>query len=267
MQLLPEGPLGLYAQSLPGSTAINLLQGSYAPQSPLAGGLKPWRIAAAMLLALLVLHGIGSAAQLMMLKRTERRLDQSISETFEEAMPGEHNTSNARHRMEARLTSVQGSTDSSGLLAMLSAVAHARAGASGTALQARQLSRRAPGAAGHRPGSRCARSHQPAAAHRRLAGGSDLRHLQQRFLPGPHPDEARILTMDNLLSWFKAQSPRDQRVAVGAAAVLLARAARSASSSRWTPAWPVRTPACSARKRTWRGCARSRRNWRRPAPP
>jgi general secretion pathway protein L len=136
VQLLPEGPLGLFAQSLPGTKAINLLQGSYAPVSPLAGGLKAWRIAAVMLLALLVLHGVGSAAQLLMLKRTERRLDQSISETFEEAMPGEHNTANARRRMEARLASVQGGTDSSGLLAMLSAVAQARAAASGTALQA-----------------------------------------------------------------------------------------------------------------------------------
>jgi general secretion pathway protein L len=136
VHLLPDGPLGLFAQSLPGSTAINLLQGSYAPVSPLAGGLKAWRIAAAMLLGLLVLHGIGSATQLLLLKRTERRLDQSISETFQQAMPGEHNTSNARHRMEARLIAVQGSTDSSGLLAMLSAVAQARAGASGTALQA-----------------------------------------------------------------------------------------------------------------------------------
>ncbi len=136
VQLLSDGPLGLFARSLPGNTAINLLQGSYAPVSPLAGGLKAWRIAAAMLLALLVLHGIGSAMQLLLLKRAERRLDQSISETFQQAMPGEHNSSNARRRMEARLTSVQGSTDSSGLLAMLSAVAQARAGASGTALQA-----------------------------------------------------------------------------------------------------------------------------------
>jgi general secretion pathway protein L len=136
VQLLPDGPLGLFAQSLPGTTAINLLQGPYAPVSPLAGGLKAWRIAAALLLGLLVLHGIGGATQLLMLKRTERRLDQSISETFEQAMPGEHNTSNARHRMEARLTSVQGSTDSSGLLAMLSAVAQARNGANGTAVQA-----------------------------------------------------------------------------------------------------------------------------------
>lgn len=136
VQLLPDGPLGLFAQSLPGTTAINLLQGPYAPVSPLAGGLKAWRIAAALLLGLLVLHGIGGATQLLMLKRTERRLDQSISATFEQAMPGEHNTSNARHRMEGRLAALQGSTDSSGLLAMLSAVAQARNAAEGTAVQA-----------------------------------------------------------------------------------------------------------------------------------
>ncbi|HEY4339621.1 MAG TPA: type II secretion system protein GspL [Steroidobacteraceae bacterium] len=136
VQLLPDGPLGLFAQSLSGTSAINLLQGPYAPVSPLAGSLKAWRIAAALLVGLLVLHGIGGATQLLMLKRTERRLDQSISETFEQAMPGEHNTSNARRRMEARLTSLQGSTDSSGLLAMLSAVAQARNGATGTAVQA-----------------------------------------------------------------------------------------------------------------------------------
>jgi general secretion pathway protein L len=136
VQLLPEGPLGLFAQSLPGTSAINLLQGPYARVSPLSGGLKAWRIAAVMLLGLLVLHGIGSAAQLLMLKRTERRLDQSISETFEQAMPGEHNSANARRRMQARLTALQGSTDTSGLLAMLSAVAQARAGSTGTVVQA-----------------------------------------------------------------------------------------------------------------------------------
>ncbi len=136
VQLLSEGPLGLFAQSLPGTSAINLLQGSYAPASPLAGSFKAWRVAAALLAGLLVLHGVGSAAQLLLLKRTEKRLDQSISETFEQAMPGEHNSSNARHRMEARLTALQGSTDSSGLLAMLSAVAQARAGSTGTTLQA-----------------------------------------------------------------------------------------------------------------------------------
>jgi general secretion pathway protein L len=135
VQLLPEGPLGLFAQSLPGTSAINLLQGSYAAASPLSVSFKAWRVAAAMLAGLLVLHGIGSAAQLLMLKRTESRLDQSISETFEQAMPSEHNSSNARHRMEARLTALQGSTDSSGLLAMLSAVAQARAGSSDTTLQ------------------------------------------------------------------------------------------------------------------------------------
>ena len=136
VQLLAEGPLGLFAQSLPGTSAINLLQGSYAPVSSLAGRFKAWRVAALLLVGLLLLHGIGSAAQLLMLKRTEQHLDQSISETFRQAMPGETNTSNARRRMEARWTALQGSTDSSGLLAMLAAVAQARAGSSGTSLQA-----------------------------------------------------------------------------------------------------------------------------------
>ena len=136
VQLLPDGPLGLFAQSLPGTAAINLLQGPYAPASQLGGGFKAWRIAAAMLVGLLVLHGIGSAAQLMMLKRTERRLDDSIGETFQQAMPGEHNSSNARRRMEARMAALQGSTDNAGLLAMLSAVSQARNGATGTAVQA-----------------------------------------------------------------------------------------------------------------------------------
>ena len=136
VQILPDGPLGLFAQSLPGTSAINLLQGPYAPASPLAGGLRAWRIAAALALALLVLHGIGGVAQLMVLKRTEQRLDQSISATFEQAMPGEQNSSNARRRMEAKLAALQGGTDNTGLLAMLSAVAQARNGAAGTAVQA-----------------------------------------------------------------------------------------------------------------------------------
>ncbi len=136
VQLLADGPLGLFAQSLPGTSAINLLQGPYAQETSFSGNFRPWRVAAALLVALLVLHGIGSAAQLFMLKRTEAKLDQSISETFQQAMPGEQNTSNARRRMEARLITLQGSTDSAGLLAMLTAVAQARNGANGTALQA-----------------------------------------------------------------------------------------------------------------------------------
>ena len=136
VQILPDGPLGLFAQSLPGTSAINLLQGTYAPASPLSGGFRAWRVAAALLLALLVLHGIGGVAQLLMLKRTEQRLDQSITAAFQQAMPGEQNSANARRRMEARLAAVQGSTDNAGLLAMLAALAQARNGAAGTAVQA-----------------------------------------------------------------------------------------------------------------------------------
>jgi hypothetical protein len=50
-------------------------------------------------------------------------------------MPGEHNASNARRRMEQRLLSAQGG-DSAGLLAALGALAQARNGVSGAVLQA-----------------------------------------------------------------------------------------------------------------------------------
>ena len=53
VQLLTGGPLALFAQQLPGTSAINLLQGSYTTTSTRAIGFKAWRVAA-MLLAGLV---------------------------------------------------------------------------------------------------------------------------------------------------------------------------------------------------------------------
>ena len=62
VQLLTDGPLALLAQQLPNDTAINLLQGDYAPASGRGAGLKAWRIAAMLLAALLVLHIGGKIA-------------------------------------------------------------------------------------------------------------------------------------------------------------------------------------------------------------
>ena len=45
VQLLSEGPLGLYAQQLPSAAPINLLQGAYAPQAAAHGGWRAWRAA------------------------------------------------------------------------------------------------------------------------------------------------------------------------------------------------------------------------------
>jgi len=135
VQLLTAGPLSLLAQQLPSGTAINLLQGPYAPQSSFAVGWKAWRVAAILLAALVGLHIAGKTAELVMIKQTERKLDASIEQAFRAAMPGEQNAIDARRRMEQRLAMLQAGGDSSSLLAALGAVVEARGSTPGTTVQ------------------------------------------------------------------------------------------------------------------------------------
>ena len=133
VQLLGDGPLALFAQQLPGSRAINLLQGAYAPKSSRTLGLSAWRIAALLLLSLVALHVVGKTAELSMLKKNERQVDASIRDTFHSAMPGESGVTDARRRMEERLLAVR--SGGGGLLGALEAVARARSAAPGTSIQ------------------------------------------------------------------------------------------------------------------------------------
>jgi general secretion pathway protein L len=138
VQLLTDGPLALFAQQLPAAATggINLLQGPYTPATARNGGWKSWRLAAGLLVALVALHAAGSAAELFALSHTEHRLDGAIDDTFRAAMPGEHNTQNARRRMEQRLAQIQSDGDSAGLLGALSALAQASASVPGFHVQA-----------------------------------------------------------------------------------------------------------------------------------
>jgi general secretion pathway protein L len=133
VQLLTGGPLALFAQQLPAGTAINLLQGEYAPESGRAVGWQAWRVAALLLAGLVALHVIGKATQLHFLKTRERQVDASIRDAVRTAMPGEPNLLDARKRMEQRLAVARGA--GSGLLPALQALAQAGAVAPGTSLQ------------------------------------------------------------------------------------------------------------------------------------
>lgn len=133
VQLLTGGPLALFAQQLPQGNAINLLQGSYAPTSSRAVGLRAWRIAAMLLAALFLLHVVGKAAELTLLKKREHQLDVSIRDTFHSAMPGDASAQDARRRMEQRLLAARGA--GGGLLPALQALAQARDSVPGTNVQ------------------------------------------------------------------------------------------------------------------------------------
>jgi general secretion pathway protein L len=134
VQLLTGGPLALFAQQLPAATAINLLQGEYAPETGRAVGWQAWRVAALLLAGLVALHIVGKAAQLHFLKTREHQVDASIRDQVRTALPGEPNLLDARKRMEQRLAVARGA--GSGLLPALQALAQAGAVAPGTSLQA-----------------------------------------------------------------------------------------------------------------------------------
>jgi general secretion pathway protein L len=136
VQLLSDGPLPLLAQQLPGNTCINLLQGSYAPQTSHDLGLRAWRVAAVLLACWVGLHVAGKATEFLVLKKREHTLDASIDQAFRAAMPGEHNTTDARRRMQARLQATRGGGEFSGLLPALGALVVARNNAPGTVVQA-----------------------------------------------------------------------------------------------------------------------------------
>src|SRR5580704_1155044 len=135
IQLLANGPLALFAQQLPTATATNLLQGAYTPTTSRAVGARAWRVAAILLASLLGLHIAGKAAELTLLKRNEHKLDVSIREAFQTALPGEASTPDARKLMEQRLAAARnGSTN--GLLPALEALVQARNAAPGSTVQA-----------------------------------------------------------------------------------------------------------------------------------
>jgi type II secretion system protein L len=136
VQVLTDGPLALLAQQLQAGTAIDLLQGSYAPQTSHAVGWRAWRVAAILLACFIGLHVAGKATELLVMKKREHTLDTAIDQAFRAAMPGEFNTTDARRRMQQRLVTVRGGGEFSGLLPALGALVAARNGAPGTVVQA-----------------------------------------------------------------------------------------------------------------------------------
>ena len=90
---------------------------------------------AAILLACLVgLHVAGKAAELALLKRSEHKLDVSIREALQTAMPGEASTPDARRTMERRLAIARAGS-SGGLLPALEALVQAKSAAPSASLK------------------------------------------------------------------------------------------------------------------------------------
>ncbi len=127
VQLHAGGLLGLYAQGIAGSAPVNLLQGAFKPQRRGANLWQRWRVAAALLGALLLLHVAAGLWELHGARQEARRLDAEISRVYGSIFPGQQPGPQLRRTLEARIRSVAGGGNAQGeMMSLLAALAAAR---------------------------------------------------------------------------------------------------------------------------------------------
>lgn len=91
--------------------AINLLQGTYAPDSRIHKQLQPW-YAAAALAAVLLLLGLGNnLLEYQNLSRQSSQLQEQMSQVFRSVYPQAKNVRNPYQRMQSELKKTQGGDD------------------------------------------------------------------------------------------------------------------------------------------------------------
>lgn len=137
LKLLPDGPLALLASNAMQSPPINLLQGRYAAKTKLRLSFQPWRYAAMLAAAFIVLHAGLKAFQYFDLRSSEARLDQEITQVYQQAMPGAAvpEPGSARKQVEMRLNALRGGGPAGGMIAALGTLGEALVQAPGTNIE------------------------------------------------------------------------------------------------------------------------------------
>ena len=88
VKLLPDGSLPRLAVTVGAGAGVNMLQGEYGPKTEYAGYLRPWRYAAAVLLALALVATLGKAVDGWQLSRQEGELQARFLAEYQEIAPG-----------------------------------------------------------------------------------------------------------------------------------------------------------------------------------
>lgn len=87
VKLLPDGALPRLAVTVAAGTDINLLQGRHAPRSAVGSIWRPWRAAAGLAAALVVLTLVGSGLRYLELRAEDARLQADVEEAFRATFP------------------------------------------------------------------------------------------------------------------------------------------------------------------------------------
>ncbi len=111
---LANGPLSQMAAWIVNAPGINLLQGDFSRRSDVVELFwRPWKIAASLLLALVIVMLVSQGARLWQLKRTEAQLDSAIEEVFLAAFPGVKTVRDPRSQLRQQLALIGGGDASS----------------------------------------------------------------------------------------------------------------------------------------------------------
>ncbi|HLS81818.1 MAG TPA: type II secretion system protein GspL [Steroidobacter sp.] len=138
LKLLPDGPLPLFAGAVLRNPPVNLLQGAYAAKTKLRISLAPWRQAAMLAAVFAAAHFGLMTWRYFENQSLEARLDEQITQVFQQAMPGAPtpDPSAARKQLEMRLAQLRGGAAQGGMLAALATVSEALAQAPGASIEA-----------------------------------------------------------------------------------------------------------------------------------
>ncbi|MCH8959240.1 MAG: hypothetical protein IH835_07290 [Proteobacteria bacterium] len=89
IQLLEETDLPLLASQVISGPSINFLQGSFAPKTQLIEKIKPWRLAASLLLAVLLTVFARDILRLQQIKSERQSLDRQMASILTTTCPGQ----------------------------------------------------------------------------------------------------------------------------------------------------------------------------------
>jgi general secretion pathway protein L len=124
VKLLSEGVFPHLAATLAQKPGTNLLQGAYAPKSNWVALLKPWRVAASLAAAAIVLSLLLQGAEFWQLRRTDAALEAVVAPACERVV-GDSSTSGCQREVRRRL-GLSANSATEDFLSTLTAIAAAR---------------------------------------------------------------------------------------------------------------------------------------------
>jgi general secretion pathway protein L len=125
VKVAAEGVFAHLAATLAQRPGTNFLQGAYAPKSNWAAFARPWRFAAALLIATATLLFVSQGAQYWQLRRADRELADVVATTCQRIV-GDARPSVCQREVQQRLGASAASGSSEDFLTTLAAIAAAR---------------------------------------------------------------------------------------------------------------------------------------------